>query len=221
MQTKPINHIELKGLKYSPLQNDIVCLRSKFDNYKKNIISYLKEEKPREYMVIANRNTGKMICSHLGDATGCGYNINYASLNLNSKTDVLLHGHPTYHKLGVITTPISIPDFRSFIRLPLNEVVAYNELGQISSIRKLDSFQPLSPEKIRTIILYLEKELEKLIPQVELDLCLKDFWKGTFKKQGLIEQQMTTPKGIKTIHKYWEKICPTIGLEYKTTYTGL
>ena len=85
-------------------------------------------DKPREYMVIADRTAGKNICSHLGDAIECGGNIDYSKLPLNPKTSVMLHGHPTYYINGVSTTPISEPDFRTFLRLPINEVVAYNEI---------------------------------------------------------------------------------------------
>ena len=42
-----------------------------------------------------------------------------------------------------------------------------------------------------------------------------------FKKLGLIEEQMTTQDGIKLMDKFWQEICPKIGIDYQCTYTGL
>ena len=76
-----------------------------------------------------------------------------------TRVSVLLHGHPTYHSDGVLTTPISVPDFRTFLRLPINEVVAYNEFGQYSLMRKTDKFRQLKNEEVESIIEELNKKL--------------------------------------------------------------
>ncbi len=221
LTTKPIK-INPSGLKYVPLEHDLLEIpKLNFSKYKSKIISYLKMDSPREYMIIADRETGKTIFSHLGNATECGGNIDYKKLPLNSKTSVLLHGHPTYYTDGVLTTPLSEPDFRSFVRLPMNEVVAYNELGQYSRMRKTDKFQQLKTEDIKSIIDELYKRLETLIPKNKLEECSSGFAFKFFKKFGLIEEQMTTQEGIKLMDKYWREICPKIGIEYHCNYSGL
>ena len=168
---RPIK-INPSGLKYVPLEHDLLEIpKLNFSKYKSKILSYLKMDSPREYMVIADRETGKTIYTHLGDATECGGNIDYSKLPLNPKTSVMLHGHPTYYLNGVLSTPLSVPDFRTFVRLPMNEVVAYNELGQYSRMRKTDKFQQLKTEDIKSIIDELYKRLETLIPKNKLEEC--------------------------------------------------
>ena len=221
--SKPVpKSINFEGVKYIPLEEDILNISSiKFSRYKSQIISYLKMDKPREYMVIADRTTGKNICSHLGDAIECGGNIDYSKLPLNPKTSVMLHGHPTYYINGVSTTPISEPDFRTFLRLPINEVVAYNEIGQYSLMRKTNKFRRLKEEEVTSIIEELHKRLETLIPKNKLEEVNSGIAFNFFKKLGLIEEQMTTQDGIKLMDKFWQEICPKIGIDYQCTYTGL
>lgn len=219
--TRPIK-INPSGLKYVPLEHDLLEIpKLNFSKYKSKILSYLKMDSPREYMVIADRKTGKTICTHLGDANECGRNMDYSKLPLNLKTSVMLHGHPTYYLNGVSTTPLSVPDFRTFVRLPMNEVVAYNEFGQYSRMRKTDKFQQLKAEDVKSIIDELYKRLETLIPKNKLEECSSGFAFKFFKKLGLIEEQMTTQEGIKLMDKYWREICPKIGIEYHCNYSGL
>jgi len=166
MKQVKINPAELKYA--SQIYPDSTSVGIKFKQYKNMIISYLTKNNPKEYMVIADKKTGEKIISSLGDESGCGGNINYSKLPLNEQTSVLLHGHPTIHSKGIRTTTISVPDFRTFLRLPLNECVAYNEFGEFASIRKLDNFTKPSEENVDNIIETLYTKLEQLIPKEKL-----------------------------------------------------
>ena len=202
-------------------------------NYaKERIIAALNNDPPYEHMVYINNANNDILAEFKGNekqVTGCLSLADKIKLAYKGEGYTVLHGHP--ENINGETNPLGFNDFSSLTADNQNTAVAaINRRGEVSLLRKNNTFNPLTQEKVENvnsdIIGLLDSSLRKNNPVLYHSVinaythAADSAEKANFshKFDSLLILQDTTVYLHKLLNKYWKEHAPKLGLDYFTNF---
>ena len=156
----------------------------------------------------------------------------------------LVHGHP--NTVGKKASPLSIIDFDLFNREQcFSKMIAYDNCGKSSLFHKTNKFKLLDEEQfavfgdklrnhifrnasqdIKTAVHNLDGRTGVMVqtmfntknPELQQKIYNYFVQKQVPKGVQLFDEATHTEGGIKKLHEFWQKVCPKLGIDYKTNF---
>lgn len=127
-------------------------------------VEYLQGSKPKEYSVLFDETTGKVLQESLGNPYSvemCLPRIKFFDTK-NAKLN-LLHGHlPIKTPKGYMTLPVSLQDFVVLNNSNLTKITAFDKRGVASILEKTEDFITLSERRLAEL---KQKYIDELLEQ--------------------------------------------------------
>lgn len=215
---------------------------------KKRILKALNDQKPFERGLFQKGNTilgevdGTVNTIDINNVTCIQQGSRLCGDKISNDGVRFLHGHPDVYGYGQ-TTPISQVangfnkggDFGELHRLGLDEIVAYNRLGEFSSIKRLKDIDSVTAYNQETCdmanfaLSFLPKNIQE-----RAKIINKEFEHGNF-NTGLLEEStkidleadkamnnaIKFPNFPKLVHNFWIKDAKKYGVEYNTNFSNV
>lgn len=203
LKVKKKSHENILLKIYKPLKS-FHSNKEAFQYAKQNVIEALNSSQPYEKLIVVD---GKYIMREKnGDFDNVG--LDKISLMILPKTSKLIHGHPDF-------MPISFSDYEGLVEYNPNEIIAFNEKGELSSLTKKKNFSQeyidnLSKYRQKYYIEVLDMDANKVNDMEYVRNFLNKYYKNQVK-----------PEVIKKIHQFWENYANELGVIYKTNYSNL
>lgn len=182
--------------------------------YAKNkVVSALNAETPFEYLVFVSRNNNILgeFEGGQGSVDGRLKYSDYLKMFLPNTGYTSIHGHPAQ---GGFSTPISYSDFLILNNDDnLDEVIAFNNKGEYSKLKKKKGFKPINPDKTYELHKRLWDDITCSVRELSVDKREPE--------PEEIEEYLRGIDGIKQVHTFWKENASKLNVEYETNYSYL
>ena len=111
-----------------PLQDTFTSTKDMYNYAKERCIADLSGRRPKEHALVIDLKNKKVLAEYRGTAYDCKLE-NISSLPINSNDTAIFHGH-------LDSMPISKPDVAFLLNNDVNQVIAINNKGEYSIIKK-------------------------------------------------------------------------------------
>lgn len=192
------------------------------------ITSRLNAKNPREYLVYVDEDNN-ILGEYVGNSGSVYGDLLFYDMlktKLFGYKYTTLHGHPEHDGYS---TPLSFNDFEILNNNnAINEIVAINNDGEKSILKKNENFKEIDDETIYNLFtdywgMLKEASKESLADKWEdVGKTVKNgFAEYTYSENEVILEYQKTLDGVKTIHNFWKENAPKLNLTYETDYSYL
>lgn len=112
-----------------PQPKQFRCTKDLFTYARSRCVKALGDDKPREYAVLADIRSNKVLAEYLGGREKCELT-GMDKLHLDKDNTILLHGHPD-------GAPISPRDIFTLLHHNISQVIAFDSRGDFSLVAKM------------------------------------------------------------------------------------
>ncbi|MDY6309925.1 MAG: hypothetical protein SPL72_01465 [Cyanobacteriota bacterium] len=194
----------------------------------KKCVTALQGDNPREYAILADEKTGKVVTEGMGSITRCRLFLKNFDYPVKKKKLSIFHGHiPIITKAGKMTLPVSLQDFIVLNDSPVRKIVSFDAKGRSAVLEKMEDFKKLTPEDLSDLKSYYMKELLNQSPKDKTDGIKKLYeYSKTHPQDLAVKREITNEinrlqyqEGAdKIIDGFWKKYSQDYRLRYNCDY---